>query len=287
MSAIVALLNTRGVLPTLRREGARLFGPCPVHGGDNPRAFVVDLQGDRWYCFTRCRRGGGPVGLAQALDLVPPDALSTVREPPRPFVPYRRALRLDPHSAWLASKGIGPAVAVDREVGEWHGMGMLAGCVAVRLHDPSGEPLGYAGRRRDPDEATRRGKWSFPRALPKGRLLYGLHRVRGTRVVLTECPWGVLRLAQLGVHAVALLGVALSPEQRRLLEPFREVLVLMDGDPAGRAAAVSVVRALGERAHVVSLPDGADPDDLTDAALAIVASQRAPPAPVIDGGHPR
>jgi DNA primase len=168
-------------------------------------------------------------------------------------------------------------------VGEWHGVGMLAGCVAVRLHDPSGEPLGYAGRRRDPDEAARPGKWSFPRALPKVRLLYGLHRVRGERVVLTECPWGVLRLAQLGVHAVAVLGVAMSTQQRALLASFREVLVLMDGDHAGRAAAVTVVRDLGNRAHLVDLPDGADPDDLTDAALATVANQRAPPTPVTDG----
>lgn len=287
MSAIVALLATRGVLPGFRREGARMFGPCPIHGGDNARAFVVDLQGDRWYCFTRCRRGSGPVGLARALNLAPPASLPVTVEPYRAFVPYRRALRLDPHSAWLASKGIGPGIAVDWEVGEWHGVGMLAGCVAVRLHDRRGEPLGYAGRRRNPDEAARRGKWSFPRALPKAGLLYGLHRVRGERVVLTECPWGVLRLAQIGVDAVALLGVALSTEQRALLTPFREVLVLMDGDPAGRAAAITVARALGHRAQVVDLPDGADPDDLTDAALAIVANQRAPPTPVTGGDHSR
>ncbi len=277
MSAVVALLDRRGVLPAFRREGNRMFGPCPVHGGDNVRAFVVDLAGDRWFCFTRCRRGGGPVGLARALDLAPPDVVPDRTRAAAPFGPYTRALRLDPRCDWLARKGIGPRIATEREVGWWRGTGMLAGCVAVRLHDPDGRPLGYAGRRLDPTEAARRGKWSFPRGLPKSRLLYGLHHVRGSHVVLTECPWGVLRLTQLGVEAVGLLGVALSSEQRSLLARFDEVVVLLDADPAGRAAAPDISRSL-PTARVVDLPAGADPDDLPDDRLiALVRTERDSP----------
>lgn len=277
MSAVVALLACRGVLPGFRREGNRMFGPCPVHGGDNVRAFVVDLAGDRWFCFTRCRRGGGPVGLARALDLAPPDVVPDRTRAVAPFVPYTRALRLDARCAWLAAKGIGPQIATEREVGGWHGTGMLAGCVGVRLHDPDGHPLGYAGRRLDPTEVTRRGKWTFPRGLPKSRLLYGLHHVRGSRVVLTECPWGVLRLAQLRVEAVGLLGVAVSTEQRALLARFDEVVVLLDADQAGRTAAAHIASSLST-ARVVELPAGADPDDLPDdRLLALVTGERGPP----------
>lgn len=278
MSAVVALLERRGVLTGFRREGGRLFGPCPVHGGDNVRAFVVDLAGDRWYCFTRCRRGGGPKGLARALDLAPPDGVPAPTQV-APFAPYTRSLRLDPRCDWLAAKGIRPPIAAAREVGRWHGTGMLAGCVAVRLHDPEGGPLGYAGRRLDPADVARRGKWTFPRGLPKSSLLYGLHHVQGRRVVITECPWGVLRLAQLGVDAVALLGVAMSPDQTALLARFDQLLVLLDGDPAGRAAAAHIVRSM-PTARIATLPEGADPDDLTDDLLRALATARAPPAPV-------
>lgn len=270
MSAVEQLLARGGLLDGFRREGRRLFGRCPVHGGDNPRAFVVDLQGDRWYCFTGCRRGGGPVALARALDLAGPETweLTTPRVAVQPFVPYVRTLHLDPSAPFLRSKGIGPDIARAREVGGWHGHGMLEGCVAVRLHDRAGRPLGYAGRRLAPQAVASRGKWVFPRGLPKSELLYGAHHVRARVVALTECPWGVLRLAQLGVPAVALLGVGISASQASALAVFERVIGLLDGDPAGRAGADQLERRLGSRAVIVELPQGADPDDLTDAALA-------------------
>jgi hypothetical protein len=89
---IVALLSAYGVLTTMRREGHRLFGRCPVHGGDNPRAFVVDLERDCWYCFSRCGRGGGPVALARGLGLPAPQGGVPAPPPLAPFTPYTRAL---------------------------------------------------------------------------------------------------------------------------------------------------------------------------------------------------
>jgi hypothetical protein len=51
----------------LRREGKSLVGPCPVHGGDNPRAFRVDTAKNAWYCFTACKRGGNQLDLVVAV----------------------------------------------------------------------------------------------------------------------------------------------------------------------------------------------------------------------------
>lgn len=31
---------------------------CPIHGGDNPTAFVYDTQRKLWYCHTGCKTGG-------------------------------------------------------------------------------------------------------------------------------------------------------------------------------------------------------------------------------------
>lgn len=45
-------------ITTLKRNGMKLIGPCPVHGGDSPQAFHADLERDVWHCFSRCKRGG-------------------------------------------------------------------------------------------------------------------------------------------------------------------------------------------------------------------------------------
>ncbi len=41
-------------ISTLKRDGPRLMGPCPVHGGDSPTAFRADLSRNVWHCFTKC-----------------------------------------------------------------------------------------------------------------------------------------------------------------------------------------------------------------------------------------
>ncbi len=48
--SIERVLTAKGLATSLKRRGQRLVGPCPLHGGDNPHAFVVDLARDLWYC---------------------------------------------------------------------------------------------------------------------------------------------------------------------------------------------------------------------------------------------
>ncbi len=188
----------------------------------------------------------------------------------RSFRPFTKRLWLDPKAPFLRKKGIWPQTARSFDVGAFHGHGMLAGCIAVRLFDPRGQPLGYAGRRLDPEQAVIDSKWKFPYGLPRNTLLYGYHRaprLQKRGVVLVECPWGALRLHQLGIPAVALLGTHMSPRQRALLNEVPRVVLLMDGDEPGRSAA----RAISQRfpvSVVVDLPDGLDPDDLSDHELA-------------------
>ena len=65
--SIEQLLQANGCLAAMKRRGDRLVGPCPLHQGDNPRAFVVSLPKNLWYCFTGCRAGGDVVELARRL----------------------------------------------------------------------------------------------------------------------------------------------------------------------------------------------------------------------------
>ena len=171
-------------------------------------------------------------------------------------------------------KGIGAQTARHFEAGGYPGPGFLQGCVAIRLHDPHGRPLGYAGRRLDPVQARHAGKWKFPPGLPKRKLLYGFHRLpsplpQGLAVV--ECPWGVMRLAQIGIPAVALLGIHLSRTQLQLLAQIPRLVLMLDGDPAGRAASAQIADILNPytwtSVHRIDLPPGLDPDDLDDLEL--------------------
>ena len=269
----------------MRARRGKLIGPCPVHGGDNPTAFVVDRARNLWFCHSGCRAEGDVVELVRRLDrvgyrqaaltlasLAERSALTTPSAPrpsaPRSdFQPFQARLDLDPHHPLLRAKGIAAATADRFEVGAWRGRGMLRDCIAFRLHTPAGAPLGYAGRRLCPGRARRLGKWLFPRGLPKRQLLYGWHRVnQGVPLVLVECPWGVLRLRQLSIPAVALLGTHLTADQAQLLAAAPGVLVMLDGDDAGRAATTRVCRQL-DAAQGLLLPRGRDPDDLTDDAL--------------------
>ncbi len=288
--SIEQVLAHRGLLGRCRRQRDSLVGPCPIHHGDNPRAFVVSRSKNLWRCFTACDAGGDLVELVRRLDQCSysqvADYLSSLaREPLRivvpiepthaptkPFSPFRRRLPLDPEADLLRHKQIRPHTARRFETGRYHGRGFLRDAIGVRLHDPQANPIGYAARRLDPQQIRRYGKWKFPPRLPKNQLLYNFHRVRTRHpqaLVIVECPWGVMRLHQIAIPAVALLGTHLAPAQHQLLRPLR-IILMMDADPAGKKAASRICRQM--HAHpdlsVASIPDGLDPDELTDDQLA-------------------
>jgi len=281
---IERVLAERGLLDHFQLRGDDLVGPCPLHQGDSRTAFVASRVKNLWYCFTRCRAGGDVVELVRKLDHA--DYHQTARYLARlagesdipnapcapPFRPFTTTLRLDPHAPFLLAKGIHPHTARAFEAGSYQGHGFLDGCVGVRLHNPTGQPLGYAGRILDPQRAQQRGKWRFPARLPKRSLLFNYHRVHARLrhgIVLVEDPWSVMRLAQINVPAIALLGTTLSAEQHNMLRPAPQILLMLDGDSAGQRAAADLQRTLTwARVGVVQLPPDTDPDQLTDSELA-------------------
>ena len=291
---VEAVLAAGGKLQGLRVSGNRLVGPCPLHGGDNPSAFSVDRTRDLWYCFTRCATGGDSLSLAwhlcgrswpstadwltsllastPALRSSRPAPASVTTRPIRAFSAFTRALRLDVEHPFFRARGLAPHILRRFEAGVWHGAGFLEGMAAVRLHDLDGRPLGYAGRRRDPEQASRNGKWKWPPGFPKTSLLYNWHRARGSLacgLVVVEGPWSVMRLAQEGYdNAVALAGLTCSRPQAALLAAADRVFLLLDGDPAGKQATQRLLEArIHRRLCVLHSPAGADPADLDAVTL--------------------
>jgi hypothetical protein len=62
---------------------------------------------------------------------------------PGPFVSQ-------PYTPFLEKKTIHPETVRRFEAGVWSRPGFLNDCSGVRLHDPKGKPIGYAGRRLNP-----------------------------------------------------------------------------------------------------------------------------------------
>lgn len=287
--SIAAVLSDKGLLCRFKKHSNQLIGPCPLHKGDNPRAFVVNLSKNIWYCFTGCNCGGDLIDFVRKLDgksyrqiAEYLTSLTSVSPPPVPmpvkksFQPFTKRLTLDSSSVFFQKKGITQGTAKRFEAGLYHGPGFLEGCIGVRLHDLDGCPIGYAGRRTCAENAENYGKWKFPPNLPKNEIVYNFHRVHNNvqkGLVIVECPWGVMRLSQLNIPAVALLGVSLSPLGCNILKKIRKIILLLDGDPAGRLATTNIYKTLKGHTEVqfIHLPAGVDPDDLNDLDLSLIA----------------
>lgn len=282
---------------TLNRRGARLVGPCPIHRGDNPRAFVVDVQAGWWYCFTGCQRGGDSLALAWHLcdrswpktaawleqlanrPLVVPanltplaNATSRLKPLRRLFRPFTRKLRLDPDHRFLADMNLKRSIIESFEAGAWHGTGYLEGTLAVRLHDLEGHPIGYAGRLLDPDRVRTEGKWRWPPGYPKSSLLFNWHRARGhlqAGIIAVEGIWSAMKLTQAGYPNVVVLGgTNVSRAQTELLAQASSLALMLDGDYAGKTASRRLVnQPIHPRQSVVRLPADSDPADLCEATL--------------------
>lgn len=115
-------------------------------------------------------------------------------------------------------------------------------------------------------------KYLYPRGNPTGKTLFNYDRAKKFKtVVLTE---GYLDAIAVGPDAMGLGGKSLTQQQALLLAEASpdEVIVMLDGDEAGREAAGKVAQRISSFASVriAHLPDGKDPDELTPEELAQV-----------------
>lgn len=292
--SIGKVLCAYGLDSRLKVRGDQLMGPCPLHGGDNPTAFRVHLQRNLWRCFTSCG-GGDTVELVRRIHgcshaqaarhlhrLVEDPPLHSIRPPApasssRSFKPFTRSIPLNPEHRFLQHiKKIAPHTALYFEAGITRSSAFLKDTVAVRLHDLRGRPLGYCARLLLADQIARFGKWRFPKHFPKAHVLYNAHRAEPFRhegVVVVECPWAAIRLSQAGVPSVvSLLGTQLFDDQIAWLAKAPGILLMLDGDPAGREASARIVNSLRAFTTVYThlLPDNKEPEDLSDQALAAI-----------------
>jgi len=165
-------------------------------------------------------------------------------------------------------------------VGFFPGKGMMQNRIVFPLHDAKGQLIGYAGRRVEyslhDEEPTHIApdcpnleRWLFPPGFLRGQVVYNLHRVEGSEVVVCESMWGVLACIRAGImNAVAIMSNYATSEQVRQLAGFERVIILFDGDEPGRKGAADLKAKLGN-AEVKTLAEGVQPDSVRPDSLRI------------------
>ena len=160
--------------------------------------------------------------------------------------------------------------------------GVLKGYVAIPVYSHRksliDNPLAYLGRwpGDDFDESSSRPRYKWPDGFSKSQIIYGLREAlesdSSQPLIIVEGPFKVYHLVQAGFpNVVATFGSSMSDEQAGILaETGRSILLLFDGDEAGRNGMRTAAGKLITRAFVraVRLPDGTEPDDLTADELA-------------------
>lgn len=176
---------------------------------------------------------------------------------------------------FLQKKGFSPAQAVEAGLLSRNDTGRtydrFRGRLIFPIQDLAGKIIAFGGRIIKDGEPKYLNSSDSP-IYTKGEHLYGLYQARpaiskSRRALLTEGYVDVLALHQYGFcEAVGVLGTALTVEQvKRLGSLCREVMLVFDGDNAGRKAALrsaEMILSQGLTCRVVLLPEGQDADDL-------------------------
>jgi len=274
----------------LRRSGRDQYrGRCPLHGGEGREAFHANLTRNLFHCFS-CGAGGTVLDFVAAMEgctlreaalrleqdasagspaaAAVDDGKQRVTKKSKVPTPLGFVLR-SMHSAhpYLAARGIEQRTATGFGVGFYRGPGVFCGRLVIPIHNQRGELVAYCGRALDGSEP----RYRFPPGFAKSEILFNLHRAAATgerTVVLVEGFFDCMKVYQAGTRAVvALMGAALYPSQQRaLLERFRRVILMLDGDSAGQRATGTITARL--RTHcalrVIHLPAQTQPDLLSD-----------------------
>ena len=188
----------------------------------------------------------------------------------KPVIPH--LVGYQGRSPWLVSfihaTAVHPSTAAWFGIGYYAGSGFLRHRIVFPIHDSEGQLVAYAGRSIDDSEP----RYLFPPGFRKSQVVFNLHRAVGEAAgcaIVVEGFFDCLRVHQAAGfrNVVALMGASLSEVQEKLLlERFAQLVLMLDGDEAGRRASQQLAARLSGRVSLtrVVVPSGGQPDQLSN-----------------------
>jgi 5S rRNA maturation endonuclease (ribonuclease M5) len=180
-----------------------------------------------------------------------------------PRLRFSLGLRWHPY---LEQRAVQPSTAAWFGIGYYGGSGFLRNRIVFPIHDSEGQLVAYAGRSIDGSEP----RYLFPPSFRKSQVVFNLHRAVGKSTgwaIVVEGFFDCLRVHQAGYrNVVALMGVSLSEVQEQiLLERFQQLVLMLDGDEAGRRASQQLAARLrgAVSLSMAQVPSGRQPDQLS------------------------
>jgi DNA primase len=167
---------------------------------------------------------------------------------------------------------------------------LLRGRITFPIQDARGRVVAFGGRAMAADQEPKYLNSPESPVFRKREAFYGLPHAlesirRSDRIVVVEGYFDRIALHRAGVEeALATCGTALSEDHARALRRrARQIVLLFDGDGAGRRAALRALEMLlpaGLRVRAAALPPGDDPDTflLREGAEALHALVESAPA---------
>lgn len=283
--------------PKVHIHNSSLRACCPIHGGDNPTAFVWKEESGLWYCHTGCQTGGDIFDFVARME-----GLETERNFKRIVYLTAELMGLNITDMELGERSkehvkemrnwlrymmdkekvkINPPFDLSKlgeniDAIDFRGLGKEVvehfdikinktfNRFLVPIKDKSGIIVGATMRAIDDHKI----KWLHkPDNIKTNYILYNMDKVVGDTCKIVEGASDVINLYYIGVEdAVAQFGTSLGEEQVDLvLERYVDVYLLGDGDRAGRIGVLKNIEKLYKKTNlmVYDLPDGVDPGDLT------------------------
>lgn len=205
---VIEMLNLAG---SLKAEGERLLGRCPIHRGSDEREFIVTPAKGLWFCHGHCNAGGDMIELVARVRAV--SAVQAAKEIVRLFATDTAHDRgkgeadetiASPLGALRPRHEIVQALGVRPETAKAFGAGFCAEreCFVIPIYDDRGKPVAHVAVKADETE-------SYPDGFDGKALFFNVHRVFPAECLyVTDSPLNVLRAHQDGiVNAVAIFGV--------------------------------------------------------------------------------
>lgn len=295
------------ILDLLNRHGAKHItdvgdayrSTCPLHGGDNPTAFVWNYMNGLWYCWTGdC--GGGDIFdfVADVYDISVEHEFKTVISKAAEELGIditnlefgeRTSAILRENRAWMdfisrRQFKDNPPYDISK-IGEQYYLNTYRNFtketidffqgrysnvfnrIVVPLIDKHGDTIGVSMRRLNEAEQS---KWLHrPKHVNTRTFLYNQNNVTPDKpLFIVEGAFDVWNLHQMGItNVVATLGAHLTEEQKQIIiDQYIDVVLAYDSDSAGKIATKKAIDMLKYCVNlsVLDLGDIHDCGDIPD-----------------------